>query len=117
MRFCANCGGRLAPEARFCPSCGTAVAASNVSAAAATPPRSTPATPVAKTTGITPKVSAAGPASTAPPQHPNNWWIVPAVIVGLFVIAWLVLAGLPFGNDERRIAVRPTDTVGEAPAP
>src|SRR5688572_18663319 len=110
MRFCSNCGGRLDPDARFCPSCGTAVATSMV-----TPPASTPVTTVAKTAAAAPKPSATRPATAAAPQHRNNWWIVPAVIVGLIVIAWLVLAGLPFGNDERRIAVRPSDTVGEAP--
>lgn len=35
-----------------------------------------------------------------PPGKRSTWWIVPLVIVGVVVIAWLLLAGLPFGGRE-----------------
>jgi hypothetical protein len=40
---------------------------------------------------------------------------VPAVIVGLILVAWLVLAGLPFGGDrDRKVAAAPkTETIAE----
>ena len=44
---------------------------------------------------------------------------MPAVIVGLVLLAFLALMGLPFGRDEgerRAIAVDETETIGEAPA-
>ncbi|MDP9191031.1 MAG: hypothetical protein M3P06_04950 [Acidobacteriota bacterium] len=60
--------------------------------------------------------------STAPiaRAHRSTWWIVPAVIVGVVVIAWLLLAGLPFGRDERVITTETTETIAEgtvAPPP
>lgn len=60
----------------------------------------------------------ATPAKT--PEGPGKWWIVPLVIVGLVVIAWLVLAGLPFGGEERDakgIAVDETGTIADETAP
>jgi type IV secretory pathway VirB10-like protein len=53
--------------------------------------------------------------STAPivPARRSTWWIVPAVIVGLVVIAWLLLAGLPFGRDERVVTTETTETIAE----
>lgn len=48
-------------------------------------------------------------------KHRAPWWIVPAVIVGIVAIAWLVLAGLPFGGDDRReiTTTRATETIAE----
>ena len=43
----------------------------------------------------------------------STWWIVPAVIVGLVVIAWLLLAGLPFGREKRIVATATTETIVE----
>jgi hypothetical protein len=116
MVSCTNCGATLPPDAAFCPRCGHAVA--TATRVAATPARvaPTPAPPPASP----PRVAV--PASTPPSQHVPAaarhrapWWLVPAVIVGIIAIAWLVLAGLPFGGDrERDIATVPeTETIAE----
>lgn len=43
------------------------------------------------------------------------WWVVPLVIVGLVVIAWLLLAGLPFGRKDAVVTGdgAPTETIAE----
>lgn len=93
MNHCANCAAPLPAGAEFCPRCGK-----NLSVRVASAPIPAPA-------------------------HRAPWWIVPVVIVGLIVIAFLVLMGLPFGGREpERRATRPaeTDTIAEAdpvPAP
>lgn len=46
-------------------------------------------------------------------QRRSTWWIVPAVIVGLVVIAWLVLAGLPFGREKSIVATATSETIAE----
>ncbi len=54
--------------------------------------------------------------NTAPiPAQPrrSTWWIVPAVIVGLIVIAWLLLAGLPFGREKTVVATETAETIAE----
>jgi outer membrane biosynthesis protein TonB len=38
------------------------------------------------------------------------------VIVGLIVIAWLVLAGLPFGGEKRVVATETSETIAEGTA-
>jgi len=43
----------------------------------------------------------------------STWWIVPAVIVGLVVIAWLLLAGLPFGREKTIVATETAETIAE----
>lgn len=48
----------------------------------------------------------------AKPQR-STWWIVPAVIVGLIVIAWLLLAGLPFGREKEVAATDTSETIAE----
>jgi hypothetical protein len=40
-------------------------------------------------------------------------FIVPAVIVGLVVIAWLLLAGLPFGREKTVVATETSETIAE----
>lgn len=52
-------------------------------------------------------------------QPRSTWWIIPLVIVGLVLIAWLLLAGLPFGREEgRTVAAGPeTETIAEGTAP
>lgn len=62
--------------------------------------------------------------NTPPParikQGGGRWWIAPAVVVGIVLIAWLVLAGLPFGRDEepaRPVDTPPTETIAEATGP
>jgi hypothetical protein len=49
------------------------------------------------------------------PAKRSTWWIVPLVIVGLVVIAWLLLAVLPFGGrDEEAAENAPaTETIAE----
>lgn len=49
----------------------------------------------------------------------STWWILPLVIVGLVVVAWLLLVGLPFGGgDERRTVEQTatTETIAEGTA-
>ena len=43
----------------------------------------------------------------------STWWIVPAVVVGLVVIAWLLLAGLPFGREKTIVATETSETIAE----
>jgi len=85
MTACTNCGTPLAPDAQFCSKCGKPVGAAVA----------VPAQPVAQ------------------PQR-STWWIVPAVIVGLVVIAWLVLAGLPFRREKNIVTTATTETITEA---
>jgi hypothetical protein len=98
MTPCANCGTPLAPDAQFCSKCGKPVVPAPVVAA--------PVPPVA-----------AEPAyrATVPVAQPrrSTWWIVPAVIVGLVVIAWLLLAGLPFGREKTIVATETSETIAE----
>jgi hypothetical protein len=57
------------------------------------------------------------PPATAPPARRSTWWIVPLVIVGLIVVAWLLLAGLPFGGEDKRVvATSTTETIAEGTA-
>jgi hypothetical protein len=101
--YCKKCGTALPSDAAFCPRCGTPVTATP-----AAPPASHPAPPpVAPVTDATqPRLTARAipPSSfTAAPvarKRQTPWWIVPAVIIGLLLLAWLVIAGLPFGRDE-----------------
>jgi predicted nucleic acid-binding Zn ribbon protein len=91
MTPCVKCGAPLAPDAQFCSKCGT--------------PRVTQAAPVV-------------PPQTQPQR--STWWIVPLVIVGLVIVAWLLLAGLPFGGEKKQVATVTTETIAEgtaAPAP
>lgn len=138
MTFCSNCGAPLAPDARFCARCGHAVAAATLEetepGVASQNPRPVPAAvpPPPPSTTTPPRVAVPPPNAphptrtrvttpvAKPADGPGKWWIVPLVIVGLVVIAWLVLAGLPFGGEERDtrgIAVEETGTIAEATAP
>ncbi|HYC59990.1 MAG TPA: zinc-ribbon domain-containing protein [Thermoanaerobaculia bacterium] len=100
MSVCAKCGAPLAPDAQFCSKCGTPVVP-----APPEPPLVTPA-PVM-------------PVSAVPvaPARRSTWWIVPLVIVGLVLVAWLLLAGLPFGRDKQVVATATTETIAEGTAP
>ena len=87
---------------------------------AAPRPTAAPATPVAPAATVPPASSYRGtadrPAAEIQPAKRSTWWIVPAVIVGLVLIAWLLLAGLPFGRDEEtRVSqnTATTDTIAE----
>jgi hypothetical protein len=46
------------------------------------------------------------------------WWVVPAVVVALVVVVFLVLAGAPYGRDEQKPVARTaaTETIGEGDA-
>jgi len=93
MTYCSKCGAPVAPGAEYCARCGTPVGAAAPAAAVPQPP-------------------AARPRRSAP------WWIVPAALVGLVVIVWAVLAGMPFRRETPQPRVSPpVETVGEAPAP
>jgi hypothetical protein len=111
MLHCANCGAPLAHDAQFCPRCGHAVAKPPSRFPAAQPAAPPPVTPA------TPPVAPTEVVHARPGRVP--WWIVPLVIVGIVVIAWLLMAGLPFGGDETpRVAERPAaETIGEGSPP
>ena len=125
MNFCKKCGAQLEPDAQFCPRCGTAVAA----AAAAPPPPPPPSHTAAPHTAPPPAPThIPASARTAPPhaatvptrveRRGGAWWIVPLVIVGLVILAWLLLAGLPFGRDDDKRADAPAvETIAEGTAP
>ncbi len=88
MNHCAYCAAPLPAGAEFCPRCGKNL---TVPVATAPPP--------------------------VPPARRAPWWIVPLVIVGLVLIAFLVLMGLPFGGREperRASAPVETETIAEA---
>jgi hypothetical protein len=127
MATCVKCGASLAPDAKFCQRCGTPAPAPPAveppvlpppvvpaSSAAAPPPP--PAEPAAPRPGARP----IGPGVSYTPvtaQKRSTWWIVPLVVVGLVVIAWLLLAGLPFGGrEENRVETPPTETIAEGTA-
>jgi hypothetical protein len=75
------------------------------------PPAPQPVQPQAVPYPVRP--AAANPA-TIPPARRSTWWIVPVVIVGLIILAWLLLAGLPFaGDDKRVVATATTETIAE----
>ena len=91
MSLCANCGTPLAPNAQFCSHCGT------------------PAVAVVPT-------SAPAPAPQTVQPKRSTWWIVPLVIVGLVLVAWLLLIGLPFGREKEVVARPATETIAEGTA-
>jgi hypothetical protein len=63
-----------------------------------------------------PRPSATSPGTTPAPRR-STWWIVPVVIVGLVILAWLLLAGLPFGGrDKQVVATATTETIAEGTA-
>lgn len=96
MNYCANCAAPLPPSADFCPKCGKSLRMAVAPPVAAGEPVAPP--PVHTTTTTNP---AAKPARRTP------WWVVPLVIVGLVIVAFFVLMGLPFGGRD---ADRPAST-------
>ncbi len=83
MTPCSNCGTPLAPGAQFCSKCGK------------------------------PAVHAEGDTAPIMPKTRSTWWIVPAVVVGLVVIAWLLLAGLPFKREQAIVVTETAETIAE----
>lgn len=133
MSTCANCGTALPPEAAFCPRCGTAVAASGAgsrppagsdnaaagaAATAASPRHVAPPPRPATVPPPTRSAAAAGPHAAPPAREKKGrgWWIVPLAIIAIIIVAWLVLAGFPFGGDDTNV-VRPSTTIAEGTAP
>jgi hypothetical protein len=103
MKPCTICGAPVPPGARFCPKCGTAVV--TLADSASEPAKA--AVPVPPPTAKRPVESR----SSAP------WWVVPMVIVGLIVIAWVVMANMP-DRGEERVGLPEVETVqpGVTPA-
>ncbi len=105
MNYCANCAAPLPPSADFCPKCGKSLRV----------PVAPPAAP-----GVPAAPIPAATMTTTDPSKPVKrrapWWIVPLVIVGLVVIAFLVLLGLPFGGREgnRPASAPKVETIAEA---
>ncbi|MFL6247546.1 MAG: hypothetical protein ACJ74H_16090 [Thermoanaerobaculia bacterium] len=60
--------------------------------------------------------AAATPVAPVAPARRSTWWIVPVVIVGLVLVAWLLLAGLPFGGEKRVATTATTETRAEGTA-
>ena len=83
MTYCAKCGAPLPPGAQFCPRCGT------------------------------PLQGAPPPVAPPPARVRNVWWIIPLVLVGLGGLAWLILAGLPFGGRDREPEIPRVETIAE----
>jgi hypothetical protein len=111
MTHCVKCGAPLAPDAQFCSKCGTPVAVAPPPVVAALPPV-VPAPPIVAAA----PTPAAAAVPTAAPRR-STWWIVPVVIVGLVIVAWLLLAGLPFGGGDKRVAATATtETIAEGTA-
>ena len=110
MNYCANCAAPLPASADFCPKCGKSLRMPVAAPAAEGAPAAPPPVPTTTTTN---------PAAT--PRRHAPWWVVPLVIVGLVLIAFLVLMGLPFGGrdkDRPSSTAAKTETIAEAePAP
>lgn len=118
MNYCATCGAPLPPSSQFCPRCGADLTKPAATVAATPPPPAThhvppPVTPAPAAPRVPPAATA--PATPVAPKHRAPWWIVPLVIVGVVVIAFLLLLGLPFGGREEtpRAEVVQSDTIAE----
>lgn len=48
----------------------------------------------------------------------RRWWLVALSVVGIVIVAWLVLIGLPFGQGEpAEVKTSPTETIAERTPP
>lgn len=116
MTYCAKCGAPLPPGAQFCPRCGAPL---NVSPPE--PPNIAPPPRVAPPPATPPRAApqpATPPPAAPPPARARTWWIVPLVLLGLGGLAWLLLAGLPFGGrEDDRPAPPAVETIAEGTAP
>jgi len=86
--YCPNCGAELPPGAQFCPRCGQTV------------------------------VVAAEPARVVP-DRASRWWVIaiPIGIIAVALIAWAILAGMPYGSQRSQVQTLPgadtANTIGE----
>lgn len=115
MNHCATCGAPLPAASQFCPRCGADL---RQPAAIVPPAPSVP--PPARVPVATHEPSYKNPTHVPPPAAKgSHWWIVPLVIIGVVVIAFLLLMGLPFGRDEAkpRASAVATETIAEGEAP
>ena len=96
-RFCAACGTGVPAGAQFCPQCGTKVMAP------VTPPVLPP-----------PPVDAPASRRRSAGYGPMVW--VPIALIGIALLGWAVLAGLPF-RGPRSPRPQKLEVVQEAPAP
>ncbi|MGZ8729331.1 MAG: hypothetical protein ACXW5U_10925 [Thermoanaerobaculia bacterium] len=60
-----------------------------------------------------PAPPAAPPAARPPARARTVWWIVPLVLLVLGGLAWLILAGLPFGGRDREPEPPRVETIAE----
>ena len=125
MSFCRKCGAELAADAQFCQRCGTAVPVPvrddvALEATHVDPPRTVvvPPPPAPQRIPVPPPGTRTPPAPPPVKKGGTGWWIVPLVVIGIVVIAWLLLAGLPFGREEKKIAASTpaVETIGEGQA-
>ena len=110
VKFCSRCGSEMAPAAQFCPRCG--------SPAVSVTPHPVPPAPVIVTPDpLPPPVPAPAPVRSAVPEERpkrSTFFIwVPIALVGLALLAWAVLSGLPFSDEPRQQAPRPVEVVSE----
>ena len=118
MSYCAKCGAPLPPGAQFCPRCGTPLAAAPAEppAPVVPPPTVPPPAPVTPPPAAAPRpVSAPPPVAAAPARGRFPWWLIPLVLLVIGGLAWLLLAGLPFGGRDREpeVARVETETIAE----
>ena len=59
-------------------------------------------------------VRAAGPVPAPAPR--NRWWIVPSILIGVVVLGWLFLRGMPFGTSEAPPERPRVETIAEGTA-
>ena len=111
-RFCSKCGNNIPQGAQFCPNCGQSV----VPVPVVTKPAVTKP-PVVAPPRTVPPASTATPVHTQP-RNSKSWIWVPVAMIGLIVILWAVLAGMPFGGNDGpvRQAQPQVDVIAERPA-
>lgn len=106
----------MAGTAQFCPGCGTRTLPPAHAIPVGAPPS---AKAPARTPTIAPVVSHAPAAGTPPPQAKRSTFFiwVPIAVIGLGLLAWAVLSGLPFSGEPDRPKSRPMDVVTEQSTP
>lgn len=127
MNHCATCGAPLPAASQFCPRCGadlrqpTAIVPPAPAVPPPTPTRAAAPAPARVPVTPTHEPSYANPTHVPPqPAKGSHWWIVPLVIIGVVVIAFLLLMGLPFGGRDEvkpRASAPVTETIAEGEAP